>query len=317
MARTDIQTIEPVLAAYLAKRTKETAGLVAKILADLQAYDEGLVVELAKAGAVEARAAIAALLEAHVPQPHLSDGAKAPRMTYKEAAVRADAEDAGAPPRDSLVHISHMRLMGVKGSCELYRLVCEAIAGVEEATVTVGMVKKTKRLAFKAAFKYGCVFGAVRDVNRCTVVVPGLVGVQAALEALLAFEGVTVVRARNRFAEGCDNGPIGGYCDLQLQVGFAVEGRFVLGEVQINVAAFVELKGREGGGHEIFDYARTIMAYEESTYKYQGKWSAQLRDMVAAGSILELDLEQGCQGIENVRELAKALQSETCRVTVL
>ena len=44
----------------------------------------------------------------------------------------------------------------------------------------VGMVKKTKRLAFKAAFKYGCIFGAVRDVNRCTVVVPGLVGVQAA-----------------------------------------------------------------------------------------------------------------------------------------
>ena len=39
-----------------------------------------------------------------------------------------------------------------------------------------------------------------------------------AREALLAFEGVTVVRAKNRFAEGCDNGPIGGYCDLQLQV---------------------------------------------------------------------------------------------------
>ena len=238
-------------------------------------------------------------------------------MTYKEAAARTDAEDAEAPPRDSLAHISHMRLMGVKGSCELYRLVCEAIAGVEEATVTVGMVKKTKRLAFKAAFKYGCVFGAVRDVNRCTVVVPGLVGVQAALEALLAFEGVTVVRAKNRFAEGCDNSPIGGYCDLQLQVGFAVEGRFVLGEVQINVAAFVELKNRPDGGHSIFDYARTIMAYEESTYKYLGTWSAQLRDMVVAGSILELDLSAGCKGIENVRGLAEALQSKTCRVMVL
>ena len=42
--------------------------------------------------------------------------------------------------------------------------------------------------------------------------------------ALLAFEGVTVVRVENRFAEGCDNAPIGGYCDLQLQVGLAVEG---------------------------------------------------------------------------------------------
>ena len=94
-AKTNIPTIEPVLEAYLAKRTSETAGLVAKILADIQAYDEGLVVELAKAGAVEARATIAALLEAHVPQPHLSDGAEAPRMTYKEAAGRADAEDVG------------------------------------------------------------------------------------------------------------------------------------------------------------------------------------------------------------------------------
>ena len=205
--------------------------------------------ELSKAGAIEARAAIAEMLKTAVPQAHLSDGADAKQMVYKEAAARADAEDTSAPPRDSLAHISHMRLMGVKGSCELYRLVCEAVAGVKEATVTVGMVKKTKRLAFKPAFKYGCVFGAVRDVNRCTVVVPGLVGVQAALEALLAFDGVTVVREKNRFAEGCDNAPIGGYCDLQLQVGFTVEGRFVLGEVQVNIEEFVRLKSREHGGH--------------------------------------------------------------------
>ena len=59
------------------------------------------------------------------------------------------------------------------------------------------------------------------------------------------------------------------------------------------------------------------MAYEESTYKYQGQWSAQLRDMVAAGSILKLDLRGGCFETENARELAKALQSETCRVTEL
>lgn len=82
-AGTVIPTIEPVLEAYLAKRTSETAGLVAKILAGIQAYDRGLVVELAEAGAIEARAAIAALLEAHVPQPHLPDGAEAPLTTLK------------------------------------------------------------------------------------------------------------------------------------------------------------------------------------------------------------------------------------------
>ena len=99
-------------------------------------------------------------------QSHLSDGAEAPRMTYKEAAARADSEDAEAPPRDSLAHISHMRLMGIEGSCEMCRPVREATAGAEEDTATVRMAGKAKRLAFEAAFKCGCVFGAVRDVNR-------------------------------------------------------------------------------------------------------------------------------------------------------
>ena len=77
----------------------------------------------------------------------------------------------------------------------------------------------------------------------------------------------------------------------------------MMGEVQINVKEFVELKGRKGGGHEVFDFARTIMAYDPSTFKYKGELSERVLGMIGAGSILELDLETQCYGIENVRAL--------------
>ena len=92
----------------------------------------------------------------------------------------------------------------------------------------------------------------------------------------------------------------------------------MMGEVQINVKEFVELKKREGGGHEIFDYARTIMAYDPSTFIYKGKLTdPHVLDMIFAGSIIELDLSAGCYSIEMVKQLAKKLTSETCRVMKL
>ena len=91
----------------------------------------------------------------------------------------------------------------------------------------------------------------------------------------------------------------------------------MMGEVQINVKEFVELKGRKGGGHEVFDFARTIMAYDPSTFKYNGELSERVFGMIGAGSILELDLRGQCSGIEKVRALAAQLELPTCRVMEL
>ena len=153
-----------------------------------------------------------------MPQAHGDAGIP---LNDKTAAARADAEDVDAPPPTVLSTVSHIRHKAVLGSVELYRLVCEAVAVLKpeiEPEVQVGMVKKVARLVFKSTFKYKCKFSHVRDVNRCTVVVNTLAEVQAALESILDYPGITVVRAKNRFAADCDNTPIGGYCDLQLQV---------------------------------------------------------------------------------------------------
>ena len=90
----------------------------------------------------------------------------------------------------------------------------------------------------------------------------------------------------------------------------------MMGEVQINVKEFVELKGRKGGGHEVFDFARTIMAYDPSTFKYSGKLSERVLGMIGAGSILELTLNKQCKGI-GVRALVAQLELPTCRVMEL
>ena len=142
-------------------------------------------------------------------------GAVCREDTHNKMAVLA------APPPTILSTVSHMRHKAVLGSVELYRLVCEAVATLKPnitPEVQVGKVKKVARLVFKSTFKYKCKFSHVRDVNRCTVVVKTLAEVQSALESILDYPGITVVRAKNRFAADCDNTPIGGYCDLQLQV---------------------------------------------------------------------------------------------------
>ena len=136
---------------------------------------------------------------------------------------------------------------------------------------------------------------------------------QRQVEALLALKRVTVERAKHGPAEGCDNA-IGGYCGVQLRVGFTVEGWFVVREVQIDVVDFVELKGRKGRGREMFDNA--------DNYGVRGvRLRGQREPDPAAGngrgrSILELELIGGCGGIENVWELAEALTSKTRGVTV-
>ena len=91
----------------------------------------------------------------------------------------------------------------------------------------------------------------------------------------------------------------------------------MMGEVQINVKEFVELKGRKGGGHEVFDFARTIMAYDPSTFQYKGGLSDRVLKMIGAGSILLLDLSEQCKGIENIRALVAQLKLPTCRVMEL
>ena len=88
------------------------------------------------------------------------------------------------------------------------------------------------------------------DLVRCTVQVEDVRGVVAVLELVLKSKDFVVVRIKNRFAKSYNSRPIGGYRDLQLMMLFRnAEGGWCLAELQINVAGFVRLKGRKGGGH--------------------------------------------------------------------
>ena len=59
------------------------------------------------------------------------------------------------------------------------------------------------------------------------------------------------------------------------------------------------------------------MAYDPSTFKYKGELSERVLGMIGAGSILELDLDTQCKGIDKVRALAAQLELPTCRVMTL
>ena len=109
--------------------------------------------------------------------------------------------------------------------------------------------------------------------------------------------------------------------DFQALCIFEVEpGVYRFGEVQVNVKCMVAIKGRPGGGHDAFKFARSIGAYSADSYQFEGGCDPDLCTRIAAGSLLKVNLQDDETMKENKAQLTSfcdALRSATCRVTEL
>jgi len=160
-----------------------------------------------------------------------------------------------------------------------------------------------------------CDFSRCNDIVRCTVVVAKLADVTSVVSALLDSASIVVVRIKNRFADGYDAKPSGGYLDCQLLVVFIDgNGRWHFGEVQVNLEQMVAIKERDGGGHSVFKFARSLAAFDAKTYTYSGPWSESVSEQIASGVLLTVDLTNGGVG-KGGAKLAVSLSSPQCRVT--
>ena len=109
--------------------------------------------------------------------------------------------------------------------------------------------------------------------------------------------------------------------DFQALCLFEVEpGVYRWGEVQVNVEDMVAIKGRPGGGHDAFKFARSIGAYSEGSYQFAGGCDAELCAQIAAGLLLKVDISSDRAMRKDPALLGKfceALGSPTCRATDL
>jgi len=297
------------------------------VLDDVAAYSRARTAALGEPGAVAALAELAELSK-KVPQPFGispldANDANATKTLPTSGMARAKAlsqlTDPHAPPPTALEHAVHKQLRAAAGSKRLYLIVCALarLAGVE-LVVLPGGVKKLPRTVFKCAVNYNCDLSEITDQVRCTVVCESLAQMAAMLREMLASTDVSVVRVKNRFAPEYDATPAGGYMDLQTIVAFECgPGEWMVGEVQVNLWAMLRIKEAPGGGHKVFNFARSLRAYDEATYVYDGKFDAEAAERIAAGALLIVQLSNGCKAEEEQVELGRALASDKCRVATL
>ena len=109
--------------------------------------------------------------------------------------------------------------------------------------------------------------------------------------------------------------------DFQALCLFEVEpGVYRWGEVQVNVQDMLAIKGRPGGGHDAFKFARSIGAYSEGSYQFTGGCGSELYAQIAAGLLLKVDLngdEAMGKDLALLGKFCEALGSPTCRVAGL
>ena len=325
--------LDDALAIYAERATATTADLVPMVLGDVAAYTQAKSAALAAAGAGKALATLTELIK-QVPQPcglpsgnddggHSGEGndnAALPvsGMARGKALVRLG--DPTAPSATALEHAVHKQLRAAAGSKRLYTLISEvARRAGSDLVVLPGGVKKLPRTVFKCAVDYGCDLSEIIDMVRCTVVADSLAEVTATVREMLASTDLSVVRVKNRFAVDYDAFPAGGYLDLQAIVVFeSAAGEWTLGEVQVNLWSMLRIKESPNGGHKIFNFARSLRAYDEATYRFKGAIDTDSSSRIAAGALLVVDLRRGgCKTEPDQIELGRALSSDKCRVVQL
>ena len=236
--------------------------------------------------------------------------------------VGASEAKGGAPDPESPAYALWSRHQATSGSIALYEQLCVlAFAMGFFATVVPGAVKALARYTFKVMEKYGGNFAGCRDLIRATIQVSSLSEAAAVVEALYRSESILVVREKDRFNQSAEAVlPSGGYRDFQALCLFQAGGVYRWGEVQVNLTSMVEIKGREGGGHAAYKFARSIGAFYEGSYQHEGGCDDDLCARVAAGVLLKVDLQNDEAMSKNPALLAMfcaALRSKTCRVNWL
>lgn len=213
--------------------------------------------------------------------------------------VEREAVDGSALPPlpTALEYVVYTQRRAATGSARLYALVSTvAAAGGSSVAVLPGGVKKLPRTLFKAAVKYRCDLSRITDQIRCTVVADTVAELAAVLRAMLDSPCLAVTRIKNRIAPEYDATVGGGYMDVQTMVGFEVSpgGPLITGEVQLNLRSLLRIKEAPGGGHMLFNYARSLRAYDEASYRYAGTFNPGVAARIAAGAVLEVNLRGGC-----------------------
>ena len=239
--------------------------------------------------------------------------------------VSASSPGAPADPTTPAAAL-YARHQATSGSISVYRQLCAMVMAIATmvgaATVIPGSVKKLARFTFKVAEKYGGRFDLCRDLIRATIEVESLADAATVVAALHDAATVWVVRTKDRFNQtSAEVLPIGGYRDYQLLCIVEVApGVYRWAEVQVNLKSMVAIKGRAGGGHDAFKFARAIGAYSAGSYEFQGGVDAELCGRIAAGVLLKVDVTSDKAMSKDPALLAsfyKALQSPTCRVADL
>jgi len=205
-----------------------------------------------------------------------------------------------------------------------------------------GPIKGLMRMVAKVVEKYEN-FEPCYDVARCTVHFPSLRALLAFLRALIDSGQALIIRIKNRFKAAFDPVPIGGYRDLQLLLllpdgggsvtdGYAKDKVFRYCELQLNLKGMVTIKNGEsprqkkaasragslGGGHDAFNLARAIDAFNPRALRYKGAANDKTWALMKAGALLEVDFERmNLADHDGQDKLKDALASPQCRVRTL
>ena len=221
------------------------------------------------------------------------------KMTATEAVADglAITSDPDAPDPGHPAYALYIRKVATAGSIILYLLMC-AIASVADcgAEVLPGGLKGLRRIVFKTCLNYGCDFSKCKDGIRATLILPTLAALLQMLLAVFRDDSLVVVRIKNRYGEDpqtnedYDAASSSGYRDVQLLCLFKVGNQWRYGEVQLNLQMMVAIKGREGGGHTLFKFGRSIMAFVKSVYAYEGTVTETLIEQASAGMVISVTL---------------------------
>ena len=285
-------SVDEALQIYSRRVVAVTPDLARQIISDAADYEA----EMARLKAIPAE--IDAACDGLARLAGAGKRAQNNRITVDEAEkmVLASSPDAPADPTTPAAAL-HARHQATSGSIAVYRQLYAMVAAIATtivtATVIPGSVKKLERFTFKVAEKYGGRFDLCRDLIRATIEVESLVDAATVVEALYDTATAWVVRTKDRFNQPSAMVlPIGGYRDYQLLCIVEVApGVHRWAEVQVNLKRLVAIKGREGGGHDAFKFARTIGAYSAVSYEFKGGVDAELCGRIAAGVLLKVDLE--------------------------
>ena len=298
--------LEAAIEVYVGKRAEAAADVVPKILDDVERYATAVADLMAAPGAAEESTELKRLA-----------GLVDPKAEAEAADLVADSE---APAKTEPGHAFFLRRRAGSACAFLYSLVCGVVrgGGDGEALVIPGGIKAIPRMVFKTMVNYAGDFSRCKDVVRITIQVGSLRAVAKTVRRLFDAKALKIIRMKDRFQPGYDSAPTGGYRDVQLLCVFQIDGRWHYGEIQVNVDTLVAIKSRPDGGHTVFKFARSFEGYSEATYTFAGSLSAAVCEAVAAGLLINVNLERDSEAAPGLRtQLWEALKSPKCRVANL